>query len=191
LFEPPLPKGVPERLEKIVDAAHIGAGETVLDVGAGTGILIPLIQRYAPGRIYACDLSDAMLKQLNNNYNGVTTIRTDIRDLSLPAESVDVVFVNACYPNIADKPGAFKNISRMMRPAGRMIISHPLGKAFIESLRRRAPYPLDDFPSRTEARKMLGAHGLGIERFVDQPELYILSAVKECKKQRRRSGGNK
>jgi tRNA A58 N-methylase Trm61 len=61
VFEPPLPEGVPERLGKIVAAAGIGIGDFVLDVGTGTGILIPLIQLYEPGHIYACDLSRKML----------------------------------------------------------------------------------------------------------------------------------
>ncbi|MGB8335788.1 MAG: hypothetical protein WCE56_14930, partial [Desulfobacterales bacterium] len=60
LFDPPLPEGVPERLEKIVAAAAIETGDTVLDVGTGTGILISIIRQYEPGRIYACDLSEAM-----------------------------------------------------------------------------------------------------------------------------------
>ena len=64
LFDPPLPEGVPERLEKIVRSAEITEGDFVLDVGSGTGILVPLIQRYKPGRVWACDLSVAMLRQL-------------------------------------------------------------------------------------------------------------------------------
>jgi 2-polyprenyl-3-methyl-5-hydroxy-6-metoxy-1,4-benzoquinol methylase len=54
LFEPPLPAGVPERLEKIVAHGKIGAENSVLDVGSGTGILVPIIQEYQPGCIYAC-----------------------------------------------------------------------------------------------------------------------------------------
>jgi len=29
------------------------------------------------------------------------------RDLALPDLSIDAVFINACYPNIVDKAGAF------------------------------------------------------------------------------------
>jgi SAM-dependent methyltransferase len=178
LFEPPLPKGVPERLEKIVAAAGIEIGDFVLDVGTGTGILIPLIQLYEPGHIYACDLSRKMLDQLNKNYSGVETIAADVTDLALPDASIDVVFVNACYPNIADKAGAFANVSRMMKPAGRLVISHPLGKAFIDTLRKDSPFPLDDFPAEAEADGLLTPFGFEIRTFVDEPRLYVLLAVK-------------
>jgi len=179
LFEPPLPEGVPERLEKIVEHGKISKGDTVLDVGSGTGILIPIIRKYEPGWIYACDLSTAMLEQLNSKkYPDVETIVADVRDLSLPASSIDVVFINACYGNIVDKAGAFSNLSRMMTPRGRMVISHPLGKAFTRSLSERASFPIDAFPEKQAAEKLFQPLGFQIETFIDEPNLYILVALK-------------
>lgn len=178
LFEPPLPEGVPERLEQIVAAAEISAGDFVLDVGSGTGILVPLIQQFRPGRIYACDLSRKMLKKLRSNHPGVKTLLSDVRDLDLPKNSIDAVFINACYPNIADKAGAFTNLARMLKPAGRLVISHPLGKSFIDSLRKTTTFPLDDFPEKSAAIRLLGPYGFAIAAFVDQPQLYILVAAK-------------
>lgn len=180
LFDPPLPEGVPERLENIVAHGKINRGDTILDVGTGTGILIPLINQYEPKWVYACDLSEAMLKQLDSKkYPNVETILADVRDLRLPDASIDVVFINACYGNIADKPGAFSNITRMMKPEGRMVISHPLGKSFIHSRSEwKASFPLDDFPEKLEAESLLKPFGFKIETFIDDPELYILVAVK-------------
>ena len=178
LFEPPLPDGVPERLEQIVAAAAIGRGDVVLDVGTGTGILMPLIQRCRPERIFACDLSEKMLARLRQNYTGITTILSDVRDLALGEASIDAVIINACYPNIADKDGAFANLARMMKPAGRLVISHPLGRKFVDILRKNASYPLDDFPVASKARRLLAPYGFEIQKVVDEPELYILSAAR-------------
>ena len=90
LFEPPLPEGVLERLEKIVPHGKINRGETILDVESGTGILIPIIKKYEPRWIYVCDLSVAMLEQLSSKkYPNVETIVADVRDLRLPGSSID------------------------------------------------------------------------------------------------------
>jgi len=174
LFEPPLQEGVSERLDRIVAAGEIRNGEAVLDAGTGTGILVPIIQSYRPGRIFACDLSGEMLKQLRKNYSDVTTILSDVRDLTLPDASINAVFINACYPNIVDKAGAFENIARMMRLAGRVIISHPLGKRFVDCLRRNSPFPFDDFPEASEAQELFAPFGFTAELLVDETALYIL-----------------
>jgi SAM-dependent methyltransferase len=179
LFDPPLPDGVPERLETIVASAEIAKGDNVLDVGSGTGVLVPLIQKYGPARLFACDLSEAMLRQLKNHYPDVEAIVSDIRKLALPDLFLDVIFINACYPNIVDKVGAFTNLGRMTRPSGRMVISHPLGKAFIDSLKEKVPFPLDDFPNRSTAEILFEPFGFSIKEFVDEQELYILVVTKQ------------
>ena len=182
LFDPPLPEGVPLRLEKIVASADIAQGDVILDVGTGTGILIPLIQPLNPKKIFACDLSKVMLARLKEHYKDVETILADVRDLTFPDLSIDVVFINACYPNIVDKRGAFTNISRMMKKDGRMVISHPMGKSFVDLLKEKSPFPLDDFPDRPEAENLFKPYGFDIGKFVDEPDLYILLVVKrlEC-----------
>lgn len=177
VFDPPLPEGVPARLLQIVASARIEKASTVLDVGTGTGILIPLIQTYKPALIYACDLSDAMLTHLRKQYPYVKTLAADVRDLHLLSQSLDVVFLNACYPNIADKQGSFDNISRMMKSGGRLVISHPMGKSFIDSLKEKSPFPLDDFPNKADARTLFEPYGFKIEAFTDDPQLYILVLV--------------
>ena len=179
LFDPPLPEGVPKRLERIVASAEMVKGDNVLDVGSGTGVLVPLIRKYGPARLFACDLSYAMLRQLKKHYPNVEAIVSDIRELALPDFILDVVFINACYPNIVDKVGAFTNLGRMTRPAGRMVISHPLGKAFINSLKEKVPFPLDDFPEKSEAEILFEPFGFSIKEFLDEPELYILVLTKQ------------
>jgi SAM-dependent methyltransferase len=175
LFDPPLPEGVPERLEKIVEHGRINRGDTVLDVGTGTGILIPIIERYEPKWVYACDLSTAMLEQLKSKkHPNVETILADVRDLRLADRSIDVVFINACYGNIIDKPGAFSNLNRIMKPKGRLVISHPLGKSFTCSMRDRSSFPLDPFPDKREADELFRPFGFEKEVFIDEPRLYIL-----------------
>jgi len=178
LFGHPLPHGVQERLEKIVASAHIKKGDIILDVGSGTGILISIIKKYDPQKIYACDLSDAMLEKLQNKYPLAITIMSDVSDLRLENSSINVVFVNACYSNLADKKKALINISRMTKTGGHLIISHPMGKSFIDMLKTKSPFPLDDFPSHEEAIKTLKSFGFKITKFIDENKLYLLVAKK-------------
>ncbi len=175
IFDPPLPEGVPERLAQIVGAGEITGRDTVLDVGSGTGILIPLIQACGPKEIYANDLSEAMLASVKSRFPEVRTLLGDISNLELPERSVDVVFVNACYPNIMDKHSAFLNLNRITRHGARVVISHPMGRRFIELLKDKMPFPLDDFPAdRTAATDLFGDYGFEVEKMIDEKNLYIL-----------------
>ena len=178
MFDPPLPEGVPERLERIAAAADVKKGDVVLDVGTGTGVLIPYLERYHPRRIYACDLSEAMLDHLAGKYPSVEVIVADVAEVVLPQGSLDAAIINAAYPNIVDKDRAFLNLSGMIKHAGRLVISHPLGRSFIERLKERSPFPLDDFPLRRDAERLLQPYGFKVDTVLDDPELYLLVAQK-------------
>lgn len=174
-FDPPYPEGVPERLEQIVAAASIRETDMVMDIGTGTGVLIPLIRQYAPEAIYANDLSESMLASVKERYPEVKILLGGVRKLSLPDASVDVFFINACYPNLVDKHTTFTNLRRMIRPGGRIIISHPMGKAFTRFLKQKMPFPIDDFPqSKAQAEDVFSFYGFRLAGFTDEPLLYIL-----------------
>jgi len=67
----------------------------------------------------------------------------------------------------------------MMRPGGRLVISHPLGRLFIAQLRSSVPFPLDDFPAdRQEAGKLFNPYGFQVAGVVDEKKLYILLLAK-------------
>jgi ubiquinone/menaquinone biosynthesis C-methylase UbiE len=177
-FLEPLPQDVLDRMELIVAAAMV-AGETVLDVGTGTGALIPFIRKYHPRRVVACDLSGKMLEQVARLHPEVERYQCDVRDLRLPSASLDVVFMNAVFGNIADKVGAMKNTVRMLRPGGRVVISHPEGRAFVARIAQTAPFPLEPFPSKEGFYTFLGSFGLTVTHYVDEEKLLLVVAIKD------------
>jgi SAM-dependent methyltransferase len=176
-FEPPLPDGVPERLKEIVAAGAIEKGEKVLDVGTGSGILIPYILDYEPGVIHVCDLAENMLQRVKEKFPHVQAHLCDVNDLDLADGTLDVVYINGCFSNIMDKERALANLYGMLRPKGRLVISHPLGRKFIKELIGHTPFPLDLLPDLAEAGELLGRHGFALEKYVDEPELFLLVAA--------------
>ena len=176
LFEPPLPTGVPERLKATIKASRLQRGERVLDVGTGTGILIPYILKYGPSKIHACDLAENMLRRVKEKFPQVITHLCDVRDLTLPDDSLDVVFINACFSNIMDKSKSLDNLHRLLRRKGRLVISHPLGRDFIIELKKHTPFHLDLLPDEAGATGLLDRHGFKIVSFRDDPLFYIFVA---------------
>jgi SAM-dependent methyltransferase len=178
VFDTPQPPDVMERLSQIVKAATLRQGEAVLDVGSGVGVLVPLIKSYHPSSILACDLAEKMLQRLREKYPEGLTYQADISDLPLESASVDAIFMNAMYGNIADKPGACRNAARMLRPGGRLIVSHPEGRAFVDQLRVTSDLFIECLPSREEFQALLSPLGLDVIGYRDEPRLYLMVARK-------------
>jgi len=175
-FDQPLPHEIVGRLREIVAAAELQPGQVVLDVGSGTGALIPLLEAFRPARIIACDLSPKMLARLAERHPQVERHLADVADLDLPPASLDAAFMNAMFSNVADKPAALRNLARMLKPGGRLVVSHPEGRDFIHKLQRHLDFRLDPLPDEAEWRALLATFPFEPAYFLDDPSQYIAVA---------------
>src|ERR1035437_2765430 len=178
VFDRPQPPEVMARLREIVSSAGLRSGEVVLDVGTGVGVLIPLIQSYQPAAVLACDVAGKMLQRVQNKHPAVRTFRADIALLDLASTSLDAIFMNGMYGNIADKPAACRNAARMLRSGGRLVVSHPEGRAFIDQLRATSDLFIESFPTREEFKTLLEPLGFEAITYRDEPKLYLMVARK-------------
>ena len=113
-----------------IAVAELHEGERVLDLGSGGGIDVLLsAKRVGPsGRAFGLDMTDEMLAlaQANASAAGATNVeflKGHIEAIPLPANSIDVVISNCVINLAADKPAAFREIARVLRPGGRMGVS--------------------------------------------------------------------
>jgi SAM-dependent methyltransferase len=178
VFDRPQPLEVMARLREIVSSAGLSSDEVVLDVGTGVGVLIPLIQSYQPTAILACDVAERMLQRVQNKYPAVRTFHADIASLDLASSSLDAIFMNGMYGNIADKPAACRNEARMLRSGGRLVVSHPEGRAFIDQLKASSDLFIEPFPTREEFEALLEPLGFEVTTYRDESKLYLMVARK-------------
>lgn len=119
-------------------ANAIGPGDTVLDIGAGSGTDTLLASRLVgeTGKVWALDITPAMLAKLRETLKkegigNVETLDGDAEHIPLPDNSVDVVTSNGALNLVPDKRRAFAEIFRVLRPEGRIqiadvVISRPV-----------------------------------------------------------------
>jgi SAM-dependent methyltransferase len=113
-----------------VAVADLHPGEVVLDLGSGGGIDVLLsARRVGPsGKAYGVDFTPEMLDLARRNAAEAAATNVEFLDgridaVPLPDESVDVIISN-CVVNLAvDKPKAFAEMHRLLRPGGRIGLS--------------------------------------------------------------------
>lgn len=114
--------------KRVLDLMNIKAGETLLDIGAGTGFFaIPAINYVGEtGMIIASDISgvmlDALRKRLPDNVKNISLLRCNPYRIDLPGLSVDKILMAFVFHEIDDKPRYLSETTRLLRPGGLLAI---------------------------------------------------------------------
>lgn len=108
-----------------VAKAYLTPDMAVADIGSGTGFvaagLAPLVKR-----VYVVDGSAAMLEVAKKNLSAFDNIEyheADGSSLPFPEESLDAVFANMYLHHAPDPLAAIREMVRVLRPGGRLVIT--------------------------------------------------------------------
>jgi ubiquinone/menaquinone biosynthesis C-methylase UbiE len=163
--------------EPILRAAGVGAGETAIDVGAGTGFWTePLARLVGPtGRVIAVDVEPIMLDEIRTLAagRGLTNVEVVQSGDSIPLDDsiADLVVLGFVLHEPSDLDAFLAEVVRLLKPAGRVLVieweDHPT----------ESGPPLEYRVSAEEARALLYAVGLSVERIKSPTDdAYILLA---------------
>ncbi len=135
--EPIVRAAVAEIRDRVLDGARLASGMTLLDVGAGDGLIsFEALRRVNPPfSVILSDISVPLLRRAER-------IATDLglRDrccfiqssaemlAGVPDESVDVITSRAALAYVSDKLSAARSFLRVLRPGGRVSLGEPIGQ---------------------------------------------------------------
>lgn len=158
-------------------------GDWVLDIGCGSGVLVPFIlDRINPGGVlFEVDFAEKMI-EVNRRLHPQGDIRfivSDAENVPLVDSSCDVIICFSSFPHFHDKAKAMERLSRILKPQGIFVVSHFDSSDAIKKRHESCPAIMHDYlPSEPEMRQMFEDVVLKIEIFIDEPGFYCIVAKK-------------
>lgn len=122
-------------IERVLDGAQLTAGQTLVDVGTGEGLVaFRAMERVGPTlRAWLTDVSEPMLRHAREQATE-RGVSGQCAFLHCPADrlegiadaSVDVVATRSVLAYVADKTGALCEFHRVLKPGGRISVAEPV-----------------------------------------------------------------
>ena len=118
-----------ERPQQLIDALEIKRGQTIADLGAGSGYysfrIAPLVGKQ--GKVLAIDVEPRMLRIVSERakrerVENVFPVRSTASDPNLPANSVDLLFMVDVYHELEFPLEMMLKVREALKPGGRVAL---------------------------------------------------------------------
>jgi ubiquinone/menaquinone biosynthesis C-methylase UbiE len=132
---------------RLKDALAPKPGETVLEIGPGTGYYsLDVAQWIAPGTLHVFDLQQEMLdhtmrRATENEIHNISPTQGDARSLPYEDSSFDAAYLVTVLGEIPDQETALSELQRVLKPGGRLVVGELFGDPHmvtINALEQRA-----------------------------------------------------
>ena len=118
-----------EKPQLVIDALEIKPGQTIADLGAGSGYysfrIAPLVG--PTGRVLAIDIEPKMLEVIaeragREHVTNIATVRSSERDPNLAPHSVDLLFMVDVYHELEYPYEVMSRVREALKPGGRVAL---------------------------------------------------------------------
>jgi ubiquinone/menaquinone biosynthesis C-methylase UbiE len=168
-----------EAPDRALDAIGVSTGQTVADIGAGSGYFsVRLARRVGPsGRVFAVDIQPEMIALIDariarEHLTNVRTVLGGEDDPHLPDRAVDLVLMVDVYHELQRPQAMLQRIRQALSPGGRLVL--------LEYRKEDPTVPIrpEHKMSVADAKAELEAEGYTLDRVIDVlPRQHILVFV--------------
>lgn len=151
-----------DHLEMLLNMAFPQADDIVLDLGTGSGFLaFPIAERTEASQVIGLDIvTDTLIrnerKAQQMRLDHLAFVSYDGDDFPFENSSVDIIITRYALHHFPDLVHSFKEMHRVLKPGGRVIISDPAPNnndhsCFVDKFMQMKPdghirfYPLDEY----------------------------------------------
>lgn len=179
----PGPPDAAERVALFCRRACPREARRILDVGCGTGILVPHVRETAPGaRLVELDFAIEMLRESARKRPGLDVLRicADALRLPFPDACFDVVLCFGILPHLGAPDPAVRELWRVLQPCGVLAVGHLMGSEQLNLRHQEIGGAVghDELASTEELSSLLRGLDAKTVTAEDLPERYFVRAEK-------------
>jgi demethylmenaquinone methyltransferase/2-methoxy-6-polyprenyl-1,4-benzoquinol methylase len=172
-------------LDELVPQFGLEKGQNILDVGTGTGVLIPYLIRAVgqDGSVTAVDYSEKMIQACRTKHphpNNLYIKLGNIEESAFGTESYDIVICFGVFPHLENKEKTLRNINSSLKSGGKLIIAHALSSKELKEYHNNASFTVmhDFLLEKPEMKKLLEQTGFAETSIKDEPGCYLCKTHK-------------
>jgi ubiquinone/menaquinone biosynthesis C-methylase UbiE len=168
-----------DQLDEVVSWFGVKEGDFVLDVGTGTGVLLPYLEGAAgvQGKVAAIDFSLHMLIQAKRRESAGerTLINAGVMAIPFQSNRFDRVTCFSAFPHFPDKKKALDEMTRVLKKKGRLFIAHLHSVEEINALHKTTGGAVmeDRLPDSESLRTLMENSGLRDISVTSQPGRFL------------------
>jgi precorrin-6B methylase 2 len=117
------------KIDEVVAALKLQPGQTVADIGAGSGLLeVALARAVGPrGRVYAVEIDAGFFPEIRKRaaagqVTNVETVLGKFTDPALPVKSIDLALFHDVIHHVENRGAYLKTLSGYLAPEGRIVV---------------------------------------------------------------------
>lgn len=170
-------------LVRVLAGLAIGRGETVVDLGCGTGILSGVLQTILSpnGRTIGVDFSREMIAIASRAMADARSrwLVNDASTLQIADHSVDRVICFNAWPHFQEPDRVVLEIRRVLKPRGCAHVMHLISRQAIAAVHAKVGGAVanDTLPPVEDLAALFAKHGFTVGRATDTENLYLLSVA--------------
>lgn len=173
-------RSTPERVRSILSKINIRKGMDILDLGTGTGVLVPYLSEMTGenGHITAIDLSEGMLNLARKKYGSLRNVEflnLDFEEEQIPGK-YDIAILYCVYPHLHAPAETLEWLFKMnMKKDGRIVIAFPSDEKFINDIHHERKAEHDHLPPANTLAEMINHWGLKADVIAATSDEYIIT----------------